>query len=69
MTTAERGCREKAGWEVGSPAPVIYGKVSRKLSRTSQSIPRRLLLSSRPQHDGSTGVSKREEEHCQGKMG
>lgn len=54
------------GW---SPAPVIYGKVSRKLSQTSQSVPRRLLLSSRPQHDGSTGVSERADEHCLGKRG
>lgn len=33
------------------------------LSQKSQSIPRRLLLSSRPQHDGSTGGSERAEEH------
>lgn len=51
------------GW---SPAPVVYGKVNRKLSQKSQSIPRRLLLSSRPQHDGSTGGSERAEEHSEG---
>lgn len=54
------------GW---SPAPVVYGKVNRKLSQKSQSIPRRLLLSSRPQHDGSTGGSERAEEHSEGGRG
>lgn len=51
------------GW---SPAPVVYGKVNRKLSQKSQSVPRRLLLSSRPQHDGSTGGAERVEEHGEG---
>lgn len=54
------------GW---SPAPVVYGKVNRKLYQKSQSILRRLLLSSRPQHDGSTGGSERAEERYQGGRG
>lgn len=54
---------------VWSPAPVVYGKVNWKLSQKSQSIPRRLLLSSRPQHDGSTGGSERAEEHSEGGRG
>lgn len=49
------GVGGQRGWGGWSPAPVVYGKVNRKLSQKSQSIPRRLLLSSRPQHDGSTG--------------
>lgn len=46
---------EKGGWGGWSPAPVVYGKMHRKLFKKSQSIPRRLLLSSRPQREGSTG--------------
>lgn len=53
---AQGGNQGEGYW---SPAPVVYGKVNRKLSQKSQSIPRRLLLSSRPQHDGSTGGLER----------
>lgn len=61
MRREARGSQVGEGW---SPAPVVYGKVNRKLSLKSQSILRRLLLllSSRPQHDGSTGGSERAEE-------
>lgn len=68
----ERGSTEgKTRMGNWSPAPVVYGKVNRKLSQKSQSIPRRLLLllSSRPQHDGSTGGSERAEEHSEGGRG
>lgn len=53
MSREAQGVNQGKGY--WSPAPVVYGKVNRKLSQKSQSIPRRLLLSSRPQHDGSTG--------------
>lgn len=41
-----------------SPAPVVCGKVNRKLSQKSQSVTRRPLLSSRPQRHGSAGGLK-----------
>lgn len=66
MRREARGSQVGEGW---SPAPVVYGKVNRKLSQKSQSILRRLLLlllSSRPQHDGSTEGSERAEERGEG---